>query len=439
MLTCHDLGKHLGCYGVQTVQTPHLDALAEGGVRFDRAFSTASGCSPARSALATGRYPHTNGVMGLAHPPFGWSLGLAERHTAQILAAAGYTTHLFGFQHVTAHVDRLGFHHLHGFDRIAGCHEHALGATVSARIADFLHRPQSLGPLYLEVNLEEPHRPYNQGGARPDDELGVFVPEYLPAGQESYEEMASLQGAIHQADKAVGEILASLDDTGLGEDTLIVFTADHGIAMPRAKCTLYDPGIEVALVLRWPAGGFEGGQLIREMVSSVDVLPTVLEAAGLDPPEGVQGRSFLPLLRGEAYMERTAVYAEKTYHSYYDPMRAIRTERFKLIRNFETTFRVEVPGDVQDGPIFRSSVERYHGAQHPLAELYDLHEDPLEQHNLQGDGRFADVEQRLDAALWAWMVETADPLLRGPVPSPSYQHALDSEGRRSVMQASDHQ
>ena len=413
VLTCHDLGRHLGCYGVGTVQTPHIDRLGAAGARFERAFCTSPGCSPSRAALATGRYPHSNGVMGLTHPPFNWDLGPEERHIAQILGAAGYETHLFGHQHVSTRAGRLGFDTVHG-------PLPALGRDVAALLTRFLEAKAPDRPLYLEVNLEEPHRPYDQGGARPDRERGVSVPAYLPQDAASHEEMAALQGAIRQADGAVGAIVQALEGAGFSRNTLLVFTADHGLAMPRAKCTLYDPGIEIALILRWPEGGVEDGRVLHPMVSNVDLLPTLLQAAGVPAPPGLQGRSLLPLLRGEPFVEREAAFAEKTYHSYYDPMRAIRTERFKYIRNFETAFEVEVPGDVQLGAIFREHVELYHAGQHPPAELYDLTEDPLERHNLAGEGQLAEAQGRLDAALWSWMAETGDPLLRGPVPSPAY-------------------
>ncbi len=183
---------------------------------------------------------------------------------------------------------------------------------------------------YVEINLFEPHRPYDHGGVRPDESRGVHVPPYMPDDDGSRREMSALQGAIMEADRAIGRIVGALDDGGLLDDALIVFTVDHGIAMPRAKCTLYDPGIEIALIMRWPGGGI-GPAISAELVSNVDVAPTLLEITHIHAPEVLQGRSFLALLENRDYEPRAAVYAEKTWHSYYDPMRAIRTQRYKLI------------------------------------------------------------------------------------------------------------
>ncbi len=410
-ITCHDMGRHLACYGIRTVHTPNLDALAAGGARFRNAFCVSPGCSPSRAALATGRYPHSNGVMGLTHSSFAWDLNPDERHVASTLGEAGYDTHLFGLQHVTTDVGRLGFGTVHG---------RGTSAQVSGEVVAFLRDIAPQSPLYIEINLFEPHRPYDHGGVQPDTSLGVEMPAYLPDRPESREEMAALQGAIRAADEGIGAILSTLEESGLAGNTLVVFTPDHGIAMPRAKTTLYDPGIEIAMILRWPDGGISGGRIFSELASNVDVLPTILEAVGVEGPDNLQGRSFLPLLRGERYEPRDTVFAEKTFHSYYDPMRAVRTDRYKYIRNFETAFLSEVPGDIQLGRIFRSSTELYSGTHHPDVELYDLRSDPLEQHNLAGAPECAEVERELERRLWGWMEETDDPLLRGPVPSPQY-------------------
>ncbi|MDQ3692316.1 MAG: sulfatase [Chloroflexota bacterium] len=415
VITCHDLGRYLGCYGVGTVRTPNIDALAAAGARFTNAFTTAPQCSPSRAALATGRYPHCNGVMGLTHDRFGWDLHLEERTIASLLRERGYETHLFGLQHVTAHVERLGF------DTV---HTRGLGPVVRAEVKDLLANTNATRPLYLEINLEEPHRPFDQGGVAPDSALGTTVPPYIPDSAAAREEFAAFQGAVAVADHAVGQILATLDRAGLTEQTLALFTTDHGIAMPGAKCTLSDAGLGTALIIRWPAGGVPGGEVASPLISNIDILPTLLEASGGVIPNQVQGRSFLPLLTGSPYSARSEIFAEKTFHSYYDPIRAIRTNRYTYIRNFEATFLVEVPGDIQAGAIFRDDPSAYAGATHPPVELYDLAQDPHHRINRAGDPALAATERDLARRLWRWMEETADPLLAGPVPSPSYRRAM---------------
>ena len=409
--------------------SPHLDSFAAAGTRFDMAFATAPQCSPSRASLATGRYPHNNGVMGLAHHGFDWELSPGTPHTAAILGAATFETHLFGMQHVSLHPERLGFKYEH-----PPGHEHgnATGHLIAESVEEALGAAARDQRLHLEINFEDTHRPYpripplpfrgeGQGEGR---ERKVDIPAYLPAGAEAESEFEALHVAIKDMDAAAGRVLAALDRAGRADRALVIFTTDHGLAMPRAKCTLYDAGLEVALLIRWPEGGAEGGAVRPELVSNIDVLPTLLEAAGVPPRGGIQGRSVLPLLRGEAYEPRQAIFAEKTFHSYYDPMRCVRTHRHKYIRNFETGFAVEVPGDIQQSPIFRADPSRYSSDRASLVELYDLEADPLEQQNLAGTAAVQAVEQRLSAELWSWMRETTDPLLKGPVPSPRYRQAM---------------
>ncbi len=425
VITCHDLGHHLGCYGIESVRSPNLDRLAAEGARFDRAFCTAPQCSPSRASLATGRYPHSNGVMGLTHAGFDWDLNTGEQHVAARLAEYGYETHLFGLQHVTQHLDRLGFQHLHTQGSGQGGDTGSTSSRdVGASVEAFLHDMRLQAPLYVEINFFEPHRPYNFGGVEPDTAAGVFVPPYLPQIPEAREELAALQGAIREVDQTIERVLDVLERVGLSKGALVIFSADHGLAMPRAKCTLYDPGIGIALIVRWPDGGVPLGSAVPDLVSNLDILPTILQAAGFPIPAEVQGTSILALLRGEPHRARKAIYAEKTFHSYYDPMRCVRTERFKYIRNFETAFAVEVPGDVQRGPIFRSDPSRYSGDRRQLVEFYNLFADPLEQHNLVGSPELAGVQRELDRRLWQWMEETQDPLLSGPIASPRYRMAI---------------
>jgi arylsulfatase A-like enzyme len=225
-------------------------------------------------------------------------------------------------------------------------------------------------------------------------------------------------------DTGVGRILQALDELGLAESTCVVFATDHGAAMPRAKCTLYDPGIEVALLWRWPQGGVPRGRVVDELVSNVDVTPTLLEALGLPLPGRLQGRSFWPLLTGAgAYSPRTEVFAEKTFHTYYEPMRAIRTARHKLIVNFEVSTVVDVPSDIRESPIYPLMLRQLNDVR-PSIELYDLAADPWEQHNLADTPDVDAIQADLRQRLLRWMTETDDPLLRGPVASPYYADAL---------------
>jgi N-sulfoglucosamine sulfohydrolase len=415
VMTTHDIGRRLRCYGHRSVVSPHVDSLAEDGVRFARAFCTAPQCSPSRASLATGRYPHNNGVMGLAHPGFDWELDPAVPHLAALLSAAGFETHLFGGQHVSLHPERLGF---------TRHHDANAGPAIASAVEEVLSTGRDTR-LYLEINFEETHRPYPQVDAGPTPER-LDIPAYLPDIPEAAQEIVALEEGIRLMDEAAGRVLAALESAGRAENAIVVFTTDHGIAMPRAKCTLYDPGLEVALLMRWPAGGLQTGAVREELVSNIDVLPTLLDAADVKHPPGVQGRSLLPLLRGETYERRRAIFGEKTFHSYYDPMRCVRTDRHKLIRNFETAFAVEVPGDIQAGPIFRADPSLYSKDRPAVVELYDLEADPLEQRNLAGRAEVAEVEKRLNAELWRWMRETDDPLLEGPVPSPRYRLAIES-------------
>jgi N-sulfoglucosamine sulfohydrolase len=418
--TCHDLGRHLSCYGHATLQTPALDSLARSGIRFDNIFCTAPQCSPSRASLHTGRYPHATGVLGLAHPPFGWRLAPTEKHLAHLLGDAGYSTTLVGMQHLIEHgrAEELGYEWVMP---VAPAGEEAVAAGECLR--ELTHNDH---PFYLEVGFEEPHRPYDFGGARPDSSLGVEVPPYLPNTPEARLDFAAFQGAVRAMDAAVGSVLATLGELNLTHSTWVVFTSDHGIAMPRAKGTLYDPGIEIALLMRCPEGGLVGGVSIPELLSNVDVVPTMLDGLGLPIPTNIQGCSFWPLLSGGSYGDyapRTEIFAEKTFHTYYEPMRCIRTATHKYIVNFEVSTAVDVPADVRESPIYPQLIPEF-GRVRDHNELYDLLADPWEQINVAGQASHAKIEADLRMRLLLWMQQTHDPLLQGPVASPYYYESL---------------
>jgi N-sulfoglucosamine sulfohydrolase len=427
LIDCHDLGRHLGAYGQTTVPSPNLDRLAAAGVRFSNSFCTAPQCSPSRSALYTGRYPHANGMLGLAHAPFNWRLHEEEVHLAALLRAAGYTTALAGIQHVaplTADaVQELGFMQWLPAHSARDVADHVLGFLDDAPTE----------PFFLNIGFTEPHR---EGGGYPqapsDRSRGVSVPPYLPQTPEAEAEFADLQGVIGAMDAAVGRIWAKLEEQGLMKNTWLIFTTDHGLAMPRAKCTLYDPGIETALIMLAPALGLHGGRVFEELISNVDLVPTIADTLHLSPPPDLQGQSFARLLVGEAYTPRLEVFAEKTFHTAYEPQRAIRTPRYKLIWNVEASI-VNVPADVMHSPIYPQMIDEI-TQERPPFELYDLMLDPLEQDNCVGDSAYAAIFDDLRGRLVRWLRETGDPILDRPLASPYYVQSRKELFLKNVSQ-----
>lgn len=429
LIHCHDLGRHLHCYGVPSVQTPHLDALAARGVRFAKSFCTAPQCSPSRAALFTGRYPHCTGVMGLCHANFAWDLHPGEKHLAQLLAEAGYATAGVGVIHETrSGPERIG---LQRYDQNSLA-EKAVQASLEMLETFRAQRDRS---FYLQVGFSEPHRKPGSGEVEhmgflgdhllPDEERGVWVPGYLRDTPGTRAELAELQGALRHVDAQVGRILEALAGHGLAENTLLVFTTDHGIALPRAKCSCYEPGLEVALILRLPSrAGWHGGRVVEELVSNVDNVPSWLEVLGLPVPENVQGRSFAPLLDGRDYAPREAVFGEQTYHGEYVPLRSVRTARHKLILNFAPGKAFFDPSQSWHPRAITVSPPDPARSYKPLMEVYDLAADPWEQQNVADDERHAEVQRELLARLGRHMRETDDPLLRGAVMPPLHRQAL---------------
>jgi N-sulfoglucosamine sulfohydrolase len=419
VVICHDLGRHMGCYGVQEARTPNLDRFAAKGIRFSNHFCCAPQCSPSRAALWTGRYPHVNGVVGLSHSGFKNEFHDSERHLAQILDEAGYETHLFGLQHVSAMPERCGFKEVHG---LAPC------GQVADNVGRFLEERKGRGPpLYVQVGFFEAHRPFLHVDVERLDPAQVTVPPYLPDIPEVREDLADLEASISSADKAFGKIVEALDRSGMEDSTIVIFTVDHGIPFTRAKMTLYDPGITTALLMQIP--GVEGGKVCDELVSNVDVLPTLLDLLGLEMPENVQGRSFQLLIMGEGYEGNEAIFAEKTYHTYYDPMRCMRTERWKLIANFEFAPWQDTSPDYDDNA--KSYVEAakalavpYDRQYHPPFELYDLEDDPWEQRDLADSPYHQEIRDELIRRLRQWMRDTGDPLLQGPMAQGAYRKRM---------------
>lgn len=404
MVISHDTGDYIGPYGAG-VATPHLDALATAGVRLDRMHCTAPQCSPSRASLQTGLYPHANGMMGLAHR--GWSLAPGMRCLPHYLNDAGYRTHLFGFQHESAHDPaRLGYQH---WDTSS------IAATDVARMTrDFLDATPD-GPFFVMAGFDETHRPFDRPGYDTDPPARVTVPPYLVDIPPVRAELGQLAGMVKRVDEAVGEIRAAIARHRAAENTLFIYTTDHGVAMPGAKGTLTTAGLRTALLMHWPAG-FAGGRTSDAPLVNVDLLPTLLDAVGVAPPPGLHGRTFLPLLCGADYRPHERLFSELTWHDKYDPMRGVRTDRHIYIRTFNEAPLVYMPSDVLNSPSGQALAPIYYGSVRPCEQLYDRAADPWEQMDIAADPAHAETLAHVRGLVQEWMERTADPLLYGDVP-----------------------
>lgn len=396
----HDLGRYLGAYGHRDVSSPRLDRLAAEGILFTRAHATAPLCSPSRGSLFTGRYPQTNGLVGLAH--HGWEYRTGVRTLPQLLSESGWYSALFGMQHETSYPKRLGFDE---FDVSNSYCEHVVDQASEWLRAWLRDATESLAdqPFLLTAGFFETHRPYPRDRYEPADAADVDVPDCLPDTPEVRGDLADFYGAITTADAATGRLLDTLAETGLDANTWVVFFTDHGAAFPRAKSTLYDAGTGIGMIIRPPTGRAVAPRVYDELFSGVDLVPTLLGLLGLDVPADVDGVShagalLAPDTEPDTVPVRDHVYTTKTFHDSFDPIRAIRTKEYSYIENYAPRPLLDLPWDIQESPS-GLAVAPFVKRPRPQRELYDLRADPTETNNLlAGDtGIEAGIDAGIDA------------------------------------------
>ncbi|UFU06816.1 sulfatase family protein [Ruania halotolerans] len=406
----HDLGTYLSAYGYR-VDTPHTEALARESTLFTRCFSTSPLCSPARGSLWTGRYPHSNGLQGLTHR--GWEFNDGERTLPMYLADEGYRTALAGLQHESSDPTRLGFEEVLGPDQAWA---QDVGSVASAWLDA---QDRQADPFLLVCGMVEAHRDWPEDRyppTIPPDQ--VDVPSYLPDNEHTRRDLAAFASAIHAADQGVGLILDALARNDLDRNSIVIFTTDHGAPFPGAKSTLHDPGVHVALMVRLPPiWRGDGPRTENGLVSHVDLVPTILELLEIPVPDHVQGQSVARSLSDGTPPERQEVYLEKTYHSDYDPVRAVRTDSFKYIRSFEERSILALPPDLEDSRT-RQGMGDEHLAVRPREELYDLRSDPHEIANVVDEPAHLSTANMLRQRLDEFMATTDDALLHGPIRPP---------------------
>jgi N-sulfoglucosamine sulfohydrolase len=418
-----------GAFGNPRVKTPNIDKLARGGMRFDRAFVTASSCSPSRSSLITGRYPHSTDAEELH-----WPLPPEQITFVEKLKASGYWTAAAGKWHLgnavkgrfdlVREANPAGFQLGTGKDARSRMTAQGSGAAQSGCdqwVPVMRERPVEK-PFFLWLAALDPHRDYEEGIiAQPHQPKDVVVPPYLPDVPQVRKDLALYYDEISRLDQHVGEVRAELDRQGVAENTLILFLSDNGRPFPRCKTTLYDSGIKTPLIASWP-GHIRPETRCTSLVSTIDIAPTILKLAGIETGPSFQGKDISPLFNDPTAMVRQTIFAERNWHDYASHGRAARSERFKYIRNDDVGMPLTPPADAVRSPSFVAmrrlrDEEKLTTMQRscflrprPVEELYDVDADPHELVNLVEDPRYAQVLIGLRRELLEWARETGDVL-----------------------------
>lgn len=413
-LTAEDFGPELACYGTPQVTSPNLDRLAEQGMRYTRAYTTAPVCSASRSAFMTGMYQTTIGAHNhRSHRDDGYQLPAGVRILPQWFRESGYFT-----------ANLRGLPAEFGFNG-SGKTDWNFNFEGKAFDSDAWSDLKSHQPFFAQINFQETHRKFHAPVKA--DPAKVVIPPYYPNHPVTRQDYAQYLDAASELDRKVGLILKQLETDGLADDTVVVFFGDHGQAHVRGKQFVYEEGLHIPLIIRWPAGipapkSYKPGTVETRFVEAIDLLPTCLSFAGATKPPKMQGRVFLGDLaeppRQYAFGARDR--CDETVFRF----RTVRDDRYRYIRNFTPDRPFLQKNDYKERsyPVWNLLKEldaagKLTPAQRaltaptmPAEELYDLENDPHEIHNLAASGGPKDqaVLARLRDVLTKWIEETND-------------------------------
>jgi arylsulfatase A-like enzyme len=431
---------HVGCYGNPDIKTPNLDRFAAEGIRFDRAYVTCPQCVPSRASIMSGRSP-----VGIQMTRFSAPLPREVQTYPELLRAQGYFTgvagrtyHLDGAGQIEASAKVFDKYKLRTFpDRLdyvkGGNREQGL-----TQLAEFLDLVPKGSPFFLQLCSTDPHRPLVDNAIpEPHDPAKLKLPGHYPDTKQVREDLARYYDMVSRFDSDFGRIMSILEQRGLTKNTLVAFMGDNGASQLRGKGTLYEYGIHVPLLMRWP-GRIGPGRSTTELISGEDLAPTFLEAAGVAPAKGMTGRSFANLLQGKPFDGRKYVFSERGAHgsslpngsSGFDLGRCVVGRRHKLVYNAlwqlpyqpvdfnSEPFWKELQALNAAGKLTADQSRVYFSPTRPMFELFDLDSDPWEFHNLSGKPETAAVELELKEAMNEWMILERDylPLPITPIP-----------------------
>ena len=404
----HDSGRMTGPYD-PVFPTPHLAALAEGGITFRQAFGANPTCSPSRACLLTGTYAHQNGMWGLAHR--GFKLNDVNQHMAAWFNEQGYETALFGMQHEAARDEELPYQHMYVAPRINGVYTEQWEADNVDHAAAFLKEKHDR-PFFMSVGFFHTHLPWPEHSDKVDPDRLRVLPG-IPDTETTRLDFSGYMESVMRADSYIGRVIDAVHEAGLYENTILMFTTDHGVALPGMKCTLTDAGIGVSLILSVP--GYRTGRVSDALVSQIDVFPTFCDLIGGERPDWLEGVSLLPILKGEKSV-RDSIYAEINYHAARNPQRCVRTKRYKYIRRYENILQNVYVNTDASGTKAVFEENGFFEQQHHAEELFDVMLDPQEKNDLSGNPAYEEILKEMRSLMKDYQTRTGDTIAETGLP-----------------------
>lgn len=397
----------IGCYGNNAVRTPNLDRIAKEGLKFTNAFVTSSSCSPSRSSIITGRYAHNTGAAEL-HTPLPSHLVFFP----ELLKKAGYYTAQAGKWHEGPHTKRA-------YDTLIAGDVNGDGGEKQWTM--LLQTRPKQKPFFFWLAPFDAHREWQEDKDSPShDPSKVIIPPALVDTKETRADLVAYYNEIGRLDSYVGKLEQELKRQGLTENTMIIFIADNGRPFPGSKTRLYDAGVKVPFIVKWPKGISRPGSECNSLISAIDIAPTLLNLANVSAAPSMQGENFAALLKSPATKFRNYIFTEHNWHDYEAYERAVRTTKYLYVINERPSLANQGPLDAVNSPSFKSLlIAKDQGNLTPLQkdlflaprsseEFFDVVSDPSQQTNLISQNKYSGDINKLRNILKQWQTETGD-------------------------------
>jgi N-sulfoglucosamine sulfohydrolase len=453
LITVDDMNwDAVGAYGCPLPHTtPNIDQLAAQGLRFAHAHVTIAVCQPSRSALMTGRYPHHSGGEGFHNLRFP-NLPILPH----LLRTAGYQVGILGKQGHSTPYAEFAWDLAYDMNDLGHGRNPALYRQYTNA---FINQATATGePFFLMANAHDPHRPFygNDHAEWYQDATNapaavapsatfsadqITTPGFLADLPPVRQEIAEYYSSVRRADDTVGAVLDVLKQRQIEQNTIVIFLSDNGMAFPFAKTNCYLHSTKTPWIMRWPAQIKPGRVDAEHIISGIDLMPTLLDAVGLEAPPGMDGFSFMPLLQGQTQKGRDLVFTQfyQTAGKRNYPMRCVQSARYGYIFNPWSNGTRVFKNESQAGRTMQAMQTPTNTADtarrvafflyRTPEELYDFSQDPDALNNLIGDPAHADELNRLRAALDSWMETTQDPALE------AYRKRSSAVASEALMEA----